>query len=109
MTASNDRTAKISGLVNGHWQEKKIIQHSSPVYGARFSPDGKHLVLISHDDTNKILGLVDGQWQPKATIGPSGLGLVRKTSFSPDGYHLVITFDDIAKIWVLKGKNDDSC
>ena len=109
VTASNDRTAKISGLVNGHWQEKKIIQHSSPVYGARFSPDGKHLVLISHDDTNKILGLVDGQWQPKATIGPSGLGLVRKTSFSPDGYHLVITFDDIAKIWVLKGKNDDSC
>ena len=108
VTASIDNTAKIWGLCNGHWQEKITIQHSSSVRGASFSPDGKHLVLSSYDYTDKIWGLTGGQWQPKATIETSGL--VRNTSFSPDGIHLVTTSDFIAKIWVLKSKeNDDSC
>ena len=108
VTASIDHTAKIWGLCNGHWQEKITIQHSSSVRGASFSPDGKHLVLSSYDYTDKIWGLTGGQWQPKATIETSGL--VRNTSFSPDGIHLVTTSDFIAKIWVLKSKeNDDSC
>ena len=110
VTASDDRTATIWGLTNDDWQKKIIIQHSSAVKGASFSPDGKHLVLISYDDPNKIWGVVDGQWQLKTTIGPLGLGVVRNTSFSPDGYHLVTTYDNIAKVWVLKSQeNDDSC
>ena len=109
VTGSNDRTATIWGLADDDWQEKIIIQHSSAVKGASFSPDGKHLVLISYDDPAKIWGVVDGQWQLKTTIGPSDLGSVRNASFSPDGYHLVTTSDDIAKIWVLKSKENDSC
>ena len=110
VTGSNDCTARIWGLADDDWQEKIIIQHSSELKGVSFSPDGKHLVLISYDDTDKIWGAVDGQWQPKATIGPSGLDVVRNTSFSPDGYHLVTTSGDIAKIWVLKSKeNEDNC
>ena len=106
VTASNDRAA-IWGLFNGHWQEKIIIQHSGPVEVASFSPDGKHLVLSSYND-NMIWGPFNGQWQPKATIETSGL--VINTSFSPDGTHLVTTSDFIAKIWLLKSKeNDDSC
>ena len=107
VTASDDRTAKIWGLVNGHWQEKIIIQYSYSVKCASFSPDGKHLVIGSCDGTYRIWGVVDGQWQPKTTIGP---GSVRDTSFSPDGTHLVTTFDDIVKVWVLKGKkNANNC
>ena len=65
-------------------------------------------MLNSYDDTNKIWGLANGRWQPKATIETSGF--LRNASFSPDGYHLVTTSDDIAKVWVLKSKeNDDSC
>ena len=109
VTVFNDR-ATIWGLAGDDWQKKIIIQHSSAVKGASFSPDGKHLVLISYDWNDKIWGVVDGQWKPKATIGPSGLGLVRDTSFSPDGIQLATASDDIAKIWVLKSKeNDDSC
>ena len=108
VTASRDRTAKILGLEGGHWQEKIIIQHSTPVTGTSFSPDGKHLVLTSFDSTDKIWGVVDGQWQLKSTIEHSGW--LRNTSFSPDGYHLVTACDYIARIWVLKSKeNDDSC
>ena len=109
VTVFNDR-ATIWGLAGDDWQKKIIIQHSSAVKGASFSPDGKHLVLISYDWNDKIWGVVDGQWKPKATIGPSGLSLVRDTCFSPDGIHLATTSDDIAKIWVLKSKeNDESC
>ena len=102
--------ATIWGLAGDDWQKKKVIQHSGAVTGACFSPDGKHLVLISYDWNDKIWGVVDGQWKPKATIGPSGLSLVRDTSFSPDGIHLATASYDIAKVWVLKSKeNDDSC
>ena len=107
-TASNDCAVKIWGLEGGHWQEKITIQYSRLVRDASFSPDGKHLVLNSYDEINKIWGLVNGRWQPKATIETSGF--LRNASFSPDGYHLVTTSDDIAKVWVLKSKeNDDSC
>ena len=109
VTVSNDRTAKIWGLEGGHWQEKITI--SSPAIGASFSPDGKHLVITSYEvnnDTHKIWGLVNGRWQLKDTIETSGL--TKDASFSPDGTHLVTTSDFIAKIWVLKSKeNDDSC
>ena len=108
IVTASDRTAKIWGLFKGHWQEKITIPHFSSVRGASFSPDGKHLVLSSHDYTDKIWGLTGGQWRPKATIENSGL--VKNTSFSPDGIHLVTTSDFIAKIWVLKSKdNNDSC
>ena len=110
VTASTDRTATIWGLVDDDWQEKIAFQHSGLLAIASFSPDGKHLVLISNGEANDIWGVVDGRWQLKATIGSPCFGFERNASFSPDGYHLVSTFDEIAKIWVLKSEeNEDSC
>ncbi|WP_201772817.1 F-box/WD repeat-containing protein, partial [Endozoicomonas numazuensis] len=100
VTASNDNTAKIWGLVDGQWQEKATIQHDDCVNGASFSPDGNHLVTTSKDNTAKIWGLVDGQWQEKAIIQHSMP--VNNACFSPDGNYLVTASDDhTAEVWGL--------
>ncbi|WP_230459901.1 WD40 repeat domain-containing protein, partial [Sansalvadorimonas verongulae] len=65
VTASNDHTAKIWGLIDGQWQEKATVQHSDGVIHASFSPGGAHLVTASYDCTAKVSGLVDGQWKEK--------------------------------------------
>ena len=94
-------------LVDGEWKQSAAIKHSSWVSKVSFSPDGNHLLTVSDEPTVKIWGLANGRWLEKATI--ENTGLRRDTSFSPDGHYLVTVSDDVAKIWVLKSKeNADS-
>ena len=105
VTASWDSTVKICGLEGGNWQEKATIRHSGPVANASFSCDGKLLVTASGDCTTKICGLVGGEWQEIFTIEHSKA--VTSASFSPDYQLVTVSGDNIARIWVLKDKEND--
>ena len=106
VTASDDGTVKICGLVGGNWQEKATIRHSDAVANASFSRDGKLLVTASYDGTAKICGLVGDRWQEMVTIEHSGA--VTNASFGPDDYQLVTACDfNTAKVWELKKKEND--
>ena len=106
MTASDDGTVKICGLVGGNWQEKATIRHSGPVANASFSHDGKLLVTASNDHTAKICGLVGGKWQEMVTIEHPEA--VTNASFGPDDYQLLTACEDFtAKVWELKKKEYD--
>ena len=99
-TASNDGTAKIWKIVDGHWKETATIEHTAIVANVCFSPDGNYLLTIPLDCTVKIWKFVDGQCQNKATIRHSKR--VEKACFSPDGNHVVtVSYDHTAQIWGL--------
>ena len=105
VTASRDGTVKICGLEGGNWQVKATIRHSGPVTSASFSCDGKFLVTASYDRTAKICRLKGGKWQEIVTTEHSTLLI--DACFGPD-YQLVTTScDSVAKIWVLKNKEND--
>ncbi|UYM16645.1 F-box/WD repeat-containing protein [Endozoicomonas euniceicola] len=87
VTASEDGTAQIWGVVGGEWQKKHTIQHSGGLRNASFSPCGTHLVTASEDGTAQIWGLVGGEWQKTCTIRHFG-GMLN-ASFSPDRTRLV--------------------
>ena len=105
VTASDDKTAKIFGLVGGNWQVKATIRHSGPVTNANFSRNGKLLVTASCDGTAKICGLVGGKWQVKATIRQTKAWT--NAIFGPDYQIVTASSDNPAKIWMLKNKEND--
>ena len=105
VTASWDSTVKICGLEGGNWQEKATIRHSGPVANASFSCDGKLLVTASGDCTTKICGVVGGEWQEIVTIEHSKA--VTNASFSSDYQLVTVSGDNIARIWMLKDKEND--
>ena len=105
VTACYDGTAKICGLEGGKWQVKATICYSGPVLNASFSRDGKFLVTASDDGTAKICRLVGGKWQEIVTIQHPAP--VTHASFGPDYQLVTASSDNIAKIWVLKNKEND--
>ena len=105
VTACYDGTAKICGLEGGKWQVKATICYSGPVLNASFSRDGKFLVTASDDGTAKICRLVGGKWQEIVTIQHPAP--VTHASFGPDYQLVTASSCNIAKIWVLKNKEND--
>ena len=89
---------KISGPVDGRWQEKVPVPRSGHVRKASFSPDGNRVVTTCGNRAAKIWEFADGEWQKKATIEHSKWVLTAK--FSPDGYYL-LTAGQTARIWEL--------
>ena len=109
MITSFDGTVKIWKDDDGQWEEKFIFNERRSVPSARFSPDGKHLVLVTfcgHTSYAKLLELVDvqsqenvtiPQWQERVTIQHSDE--VSNVHFSLNGKHLVTASrDGTAKI-----------
>ena len=111
MTASKDKTAKICGRNDGHWQEKAIIKHDDWVKSGCFSPDSKRIVTASRDPIAKIYEVSDsdGQWQEKTTIKHDGP--VNSACFNPDGKHVMTASGTpgsnskfVANVYMLIGK-----
>lgn len=95
LTASNDRTAKLWAA--GTWtQIGNPLQHSSDVFSASFSSDGRWIVTSSLN--------VAQVWEA-ATGEPVGDpihhgGEVRSAAFSPDGRRIVTaSTDNAARVW----------
>jgi WD40 repeat protein/serine/threonine protein kinase len=74
-----------------------ILKHSSHVYCAQFSPDGKLIVTASHDGTVRVWDAQSGQplTEPMKHGAP-----VNSAQFSPDGKRIVTASDDnTARVW----------
>ena len=73
------------------------IGHTSYVYSASFSPDGKYIVTASADNTAKVWNTVNGKMVLNLKEHTKG---VYSASFSPDGKYIVTASDDnTAKVW----------
>ena len=82
MTASFDCSVKISGLVDGKWQDKATIEFPSVVIDTRFTTDARHIVIVSVDAIH-IYRLDNGYWREQVTIAHSSK--VQKACLSPNG------------------------
>ena len=84
------------------YQNTTTIEHLGEVRDASFSPDGKHLVIVSWGDfAAKLWELKGGQWREKVTLRHSRW--VIRAFFGPEGKLLMtVSNDKICKIWRLE-------
>jgi hypothetical protein len=96
VTASFDRTARIWDADSG--KEIALLNgHTSVVWSAGFSPDGKRVVTASSDKTARIWDADSGK---EIALLKGHTDVVRSARFSPDGKRVVTASDDnSARIW----------
>ncbi|KST69117.1 AAA-like domain-containing protein [Mastigocoleus testarum] len=82
-------------------ERNQLKGHTSWVYNANFSPDGKTIVTTSHDNTAKV-------WNTSGKLLATlkgHTGLVYNAKFSPDSKTIVTASrNNTAKVWNTTGK-----
>jgi hypothetical protein len=81
----------------GHSELLTFQEHTGPVLGVSWSPDGTHLASASGDQTVKVWDARTGQ---QVVTLKGHAGAVRGVSWSPDGTRLASASDDgTVKVW----------
>lgn len=82
---------------------RHVLRHEGKVNGARFSPDGSHVVTTSVDGSARVWSTSTGKAQGDLLRHKM---VVRSAEFSPDGQQVVTASDDgCARIWdTITGK-----
>jgi sugar lactone lactonase YvrE len=90
VTASDDTTARLWEADSG--KEIAVLNgHTSFVYSAAFSPDGKRVVTASDDHTARLWEADSGK---EIAVLMGHTRMVRSAAFSPDGKRVVTASDD---------------
>ena len=80
-SGSWDCKARIWDVATG-WCERVLDQHTEPVKGVAFAPDGRRLVTASFDKTARIWSVADGRCEQELKKHSKGLLCA---AWSPDG------------------------
>jgi WD40 repeat protein len=74
-----------------------LKEHTGPLWGASFAPDGRRLVTVSADGTGRLW---DSQTGTPLSVLRGHRGPVRFAAFSPDGQSVVTgSLDNTARVW----------
>ena len=80
---------------------RQFIGHTSAVYTAVFSPDGKHIATASADNTARLWDVQTGQELRRFTGHTAGM---ENIAFSPDGKTILTGSDEARRgsgMWIM--------
>ncbi|MEH1844713.1 MAG: ribosome assembly protein 4, partial [Nostoc sp.] len=98
--AASPQLALQTILDNIH-ERNQLKGHTSIVYSASFSPDGKRILTASDDKTARVWDISGKQIAELK----GHTGRVNSASFSPDGKRILTASDDkTARVWDISGK-----
>ncbi len=105
VVTSQDRLARVFGLISGSWREQTVIDHDNQLLKSRFIQDGT-LLTTAYSNSVTIHSLVNGQWQKFQEL--SSPGRLKFALSSPDGRY-VVTVSDACRLRVFQQRKEKWC